>query len=36
MQLTDFKILTPFQQALILLLERAVRALENIAREDAV
>lgn len=34
MKIDDFKVLTPFQQAVILLLERAVKALESIARED--
>lgn len=32
MKLGDFKGLSPFQQAVILLLERAVKALESIAR----
>lgn len=34
MKFDDFKVLTPFQQAVILLLERAVKAMESIARED--
>lgn len=35
MNIDDMKLCTPFQQAVILLLERAVKALESIAREDA-
>lgn len=33
MNIADFKPLTPFQQAVILLLERAVKALESLAKE---
>lgn len=36
MRIDDFKLLTPFQQAVILLLERVVKALESIAREAEV
>lgn len=32
MKIEEFKVLSPFQQAIILLLERAVKALESIAR----
>lgn len=34
MKIDEFKLLTPFQQAIILLLERAVKALESLVRED--
>lgn len=33
MKIDDLKLCSPFQQAVILLLERAVRALESLAKE---